>query len=150
MIYAHHAVTEVFQPLARVHNTASVSFRKGYEGVPSKSKEYHAIVSKTRPLRSPPATNSSGGVSKILAHGPICVGGVSKILRNSSIWPRGVSKILEQTCPNFVKTLFSKAKTLKNYRALRARGDLKSPNFPICLEGFQKISPAAQFALEGF
>ena len=36
-------------------------------------------------LRSPPATNSSGGVSKILAHGPICVGGVSKILRNSLI-----------------------------------------------------------------
>ena len=100
-------------------------------------KIYTTLLLLKPPLRSPPATNSSGGVLKILAHGPICVGGVSKILRNSPIWPRGVSKFLEQTYPKCIKNTVFQGKNSQNFpRASRAR----SP----------KIPKFSQFAWRGF
>ena len=122
-----------------------------FEWLSQRNLGFHAIVIKTPPLRSPPATNSSGGVLKILAHGPICVGGVSKILRNSPIWPRGVSKILEQTYPKFIKNTVFQGKNSQNFpRASRARRP-KIPKFPqFAWRGFKNFRLRRNLRWRGF
>ena len=76
-------------------------------------------------------------------------GGFKNSEKFANLTKRGFKKFGANIPKNSFKTLFSNAKTPKIFRALRARGDLKSPKFPNSLGGVSKIFACGAICVGG-